>query len=48
MYNVDGSPVMTWNFTNAYPVKWIGPHFQASEAAVAVETLELVHEGIKV
>jgi phage tail-like protein len=48
MYNVDGSPVMTWNFTNAYPVKWIGPHFQASESAVVVETLELAHEGIKV
>jgi phage tail-like protein len=48
MYDVQGSPVMTWNFTNAYPVKWIGPHFQASESAVAVETLELAHEGIKV
>ena len=48
MYDVDGSPVMTWNFTNAYPVKWIGPHFQASESAVAIETLELAHEGITV
>lgn len=48
MCDVEGSPVITWNFTNAYPVKWIGPHFQASEAAVAVETLELAHEGITV
>lgn len=48
MYDVDGSPVITWNFTNAYPIKWIGPHFLASDAAVAVETLELAHEGITV
>jgi phage tail-like protein len=48
MYDEQGSPVITWNFTNAYPVKWVGPHFQASAATVAVETLELAHEGITV
>ena len=38
---------MLWNFKNAYPVKWIGPQFNASNAtAVAVEKLELVHQGI--
>ena len=40
-------PMMWWNFKNAYPVKWIGPQFNASNtAAVAVERLELVHQGI--
>ena len=40
-------PMMWWNFKNAYPVKWVGPQFNASNtAAVAVERLELVHQGI--
>jgi phage tail-like protein len=46
MYDVDGKPLMSWSFANAYPIKWIGPHFQASESVVAIETLELAHEGI--
>lgn len=38
---------MRWNFKNAYPVKWIGSQFNASNAtAVAVEKLELVHQGV--
>ncbi|MEG3925651.1 MULTISPECIES: phage tail protein [unclassified Microcoleus] len=40
-------PVMLWNFKNAYPVKWSGPTFNASNAnEVAVERLELIHQGI--
>ncbi|MEG3936006.1 MULTISPECIES: phage tail protein [unclassified Microcoleus] len=40
-------PVMLWNFKNAYPVKWSGPTFNASNATeVAVERLELIHQGI--
>ncbi len=32
----------------AYPVKWTGPQLNASSAEVAIETLELVHEGLVV
>ncbi|NDJ16467.1 phage tail protein [Myxacorys almedinensis A] len=40
-------PVMWWNFRDAYPVKWIGPQFNASNTTeVAVTQLELVHRGI--
>jgi phage tail-like protein len=39
-------PVMWWTFTRAYPVKWEGPHFNASSDEVAVERIELVHQGI--
>lgn len=35
-----------WNFKEAYPVKWVGPGFNAGAAAVAFETIELVHRGI--
>lgn len=35
-----------WNFSQAYPVKWMGPDFKADGNSVAIETLELVHNGI--
>lgn len=40
-------PAMWWNFRQAYPVKWVGPKFNASSATeVAVEQIELVHQGL--
>jgi phage tail-like protein len=40
-------PVRAWKFTAAYPVKWTGPELNAASAGVAFETLELVHQGIR-
>ncbi|MBD2341684.1 phage tail protein [Calothrix sp. FACHB-156] len=40
-------PAMWWNFKDAYPVKWNGPQFNASNATeIAVERIELIHQGI--
>lgn len=40
-------PVTWWNFKNAYPVKWSGPQFNAAQdSQVAIERVELVHQGI--
>jgi len=36
-----------WTFEKAYPVKWAGPDFKADSSAIAVETLELSHHGMK-
>lgn len=47
MYDVAGNRLMQWNFINAYPIKWTGPDFAADGAAMAVETLELAHEGMR-
>ena len=33
-----------WSLNGAYPVKWTGPTFNASQDAVAVESLELAHQ----
>jgi phage tail-like protein len=41
-----GLPAMYWNFRNALPVRWKGPSFDAGSDKVAVETIELVHEGL--
>lgn len=35
-----------WLVQNAYPVKWTGPDLKADANNIAIETLELVHEGI--
>ncbi len=36
-----------WNFIDAYPAKWTGPDLRAENSAVALESIELVHNGIK-
>jgi phage tail-like protein len=36
-----------WTFEGAYPVKWMGPDFKATDNTIAIETLELSHNGIK-
>lgn len=43
----EGNVKWTWTFEDVYPVKWSGPDFKADNSAVAIESLELVHKGIK-
>ncbi|KOU08795.1 phage tail protein [Streptomyces sp. NRRL F-5755] len=40
-------PVMWWDFREACPVRWTGPELRAETNTVAVETVELVHRGIR-
>jgi phage tail-like protein len=42
-----GNEKVRWNFFNAWPAKWTGPSFNAEGKEVAIETLELAHEGIE-
>lgn len=35
-----------WNFTDGWLCKWTGPDFNATSNAVAVQTMEICHEGI--
>jgi phage tail-like protein len=42
-----GGETWHWVFEGAYPVKWTGPDFKADGSAVAIEALELVHNGIR-
>jgi phage tail-like protein len=39
--------VARWDFQNAWPAKWVGPSLTAEGNDVAIETLELAHEGIE-
>ena len=43
----DGTEVMRWNFRNGWISKWAGPEFNAKSSDVAIETIEIAHEGIE-
>jgi phage tail-like protein len=40
-----GMPVGTWALNGVLPVRWSGPKLGANDNVVALETLELAHEG---
>jgi phage tail-like protein len=37
--------VATWTLKNAMPQSWKGPQLESTGKAVALETLEIIHEG---
>ena len=39
-------PALRWNFREGWPCKWDGPAFNAKNNEVAIETLEIAHEGL--
>lgn len=47
MLTPDNKDLRTWGFAGAFPVKWTGPSFNAGQSQGAVETLEIVHDGLK-
>jgi len=45
--NQTGSPLVTWGFVDAYPIKLDGPSLNATTNTIATETLTLAHHGLK-
>ncbi len=43
-----GDEIRRFSFTNAWPVSWEGPTMNAGSSELAVETLEIAHEGLLV
>ena len=41
-----GLPAVAWNFRSGLAAKWTGPTFDAMRDAVAIESLEIAHEGL--
>ena len=39
---------MTWRLTDAFPVKISGTDLKAGSKEVAIEVLEVAHEGLKI
>ena len=46
MLNNHGTQVAAWRFVNGFPVKWEGPDLDASTNEVAIESIEIAHEGL--
>jgi phage tail-like protein len=47
LLDLEGNQKWRWNFKEAYPVKWVGPELKADSSTIAVETLELAHNGLE-
>lgn len=46
LLNDVGEEKARWNFREGWPTKWTGTTFNATGTDVAVETLEIAHEGV--
>jgi phage tail-like protein len=40
-----GQPIVSWNLEGIYPVRWSGPSLDIGNNQVAMETLEIAHNG---
>jgi phage tail-like protein len=46
LQNDDQIPIKIWVFNRGIPTKFVGPSLDATRSAVAIEELEVVHEGL--
>jgi phage tail-like protein len=44
--NEQREPHSLWSFRRGLPLRWEGPAMNASQSAVAIETIEIAHEGL--
>lgn len=42
-----GEEIARWNFVQAWPTKYTGPSLNAEASDIAIESVELVHEGVE-
>lgn len=48
LLNEAHEPVTTWKVTNCFPVKVEGPGLKATGNEVAIESIEIAHEGLTI
>ncbi len=46
LLDITGADAASWQVINAWPTKYTAPDFNATASEVAVETLEIAHEGM--
>ncbi len=46
LQDATGAAVASWQVINAWPTKYTAPDFNATSSEVAIETLEIAHEGM--
>jgi phage tail-like protein len=40
-------PAKIWKFKRGIPMKWVGPPLNAAQSNVAIESLDIAHEGLE-
>lgn len=48
MYDSSGKEIKRWNFFRALPCRWVGPKLGKDIYGVAIERIEIAHEGLEV
>ena len=46
LLNETQAPVASWQIINAWPTKYTAPYFNATASEIAIETVEIAHEGM--
>lgn len=46
LLNDTQSPAASWQIINAWPTKYTAPDFNATASEIAIETVEVAHEGM--
>jgi len=45
LMDAEGSELMGWSFSNAYPIKWSVSGFNSQESSIVVENIEFVYDS---
>ena len=48
LMNEERETVLVWNFRRGWPCRYRGPGLEADGSSVAIETLEICHEGLTI
>ncbi|MCH5341006.1 MAG: phage tail protein [Acetatifactor sp.] len=46
LLDAEEKPAASWQVENAWPTKYTAPDFNATSSEIAIETLEIAHEGM--
>lgn len=47
LYKSSGDEVKRWNFYKGLPCRWVGPKLSKENRNVAIERIEIAHEGLE-
>lgn len=46
LINTRKTELKKWMYQNAFPVKWTGPDLKADSNTLAIESVEMIHQGL--
>lgn len=47
LLDANRQPQITWSFRRGLPLRWNGPTLNAGQSQVAIESIEIAHEGLR-